>query len=359
MSGPNHIVGGVVFTGLYLSMWDKNIYGQPHFLFFTAFFAVLPDIDHTRSLIGKSFYPVAKWLDRKFGHRTITHSLLCYIALGIIIGVIERTWLNSTDITKIFFWAYGSHLIFDMLTLQGIPLFYPFKNNPCVLPGNPKMRFRSSDIKAESVVFVLFVTFAFLSKDLFANGFWNTYNTNFGTVKHLHNEQLLSDNLIEVDYKFTAEGKDFEGYGILISSIESKAIIFNENAGFITISREDKAERLKPIRTSRKLQKNELSFTAISYDSLGRVISGKPIQDLKLQSTLPISYTKENKPQSGTSIELSCVLNPILLSGTSDSVDATVQKDIELIRMDISRNHQEQERYKAEKNKPLIVPCWN
>src|SRR5690606_26210527 len=84
MSGPNHIVGGVVFTGLYLSMWDKNIYGQPHFLFFTAFFAVLPDIDHTRSLIGKTFYPVAKFLDRKFGHRTITHSLLCYIALGII-----------------------------------------------------------------------------------------------------------------------------------------------------------------------------------------------------------------------------------------------------------------------------------
>jgi inner membrane protein len=91
MGGPNHVAGGVVFTGIYLSMFDVNIYSQPHFLFFTAFFSLLPDIDHTKSLIGKPFFPLARYLDRKSGHRTITHSLLCYFLLALVIGIIEKT----------------------------------------------------------------------------------------------------------------------------------------------------------------------------------------------------------------------------------------------------------------------------
>lgn len=32
----------------------------------------------------------------------------------------------------------GNHLIFDMCTRQGIPIFYPFPHRPVVLPANPK-----------------------------------------------------------------------------------------------------------------------------------------------------------------------------------------------------------------------------
>lgn len=127
MSGANHIVGGTVFTGIYLSMWDTNVFSQPLFLFFTAFFAVLPDIDHTKSPIGTLFYPIAKYLDKKHGHRTITHSLICYVLLIILVGSIERIISDKRIITSIFIWSYGSHLILDMITKQGVPLFYPFK----------------------------------------------------------------------------------------------------------------------------------------------------------------------------------------------------------------------------------------
>jgi inner membrane protein len=58
-----------------------------------------------------------------------------------------------------------------MLTRQGIPLLYPFKKNPCVIPGNPKFRLRSMDFKTESLAFVLFIILAFSCKDFFANGF--------------------------------------------------------------------------------------------------------------------------------------------------------------------------------------------
>ncbi|NTS41929.1 metal-dependent hydrolase [Flavisolibacter sp. BT320] len=87
------------------------------------FFALLANIDHTRSIASKMFYPVAKYQDRKFGHRTITHTLLFFFVLSLV----EKVWSLDHIYTMIFLWAYGSHLIFDMLTLQERPCFIPSK----------------------------------------------------------------------------------------------------------------------------------------------------------------------------------------------------------------------------------------
>jgi membrane-bound metal-dependent hydrolase YbcI (DUF457 family) len=38
--------------------------------------ALLPDVDTTASGLGKFVKPVSSLIERKFGHRTITHSLL-------------------------------------------------------------------------------------------------------------------------------------------------------------------------------------------------------------------------------------------------------------------------------------------
>src|SRR5215210_3117186 len=155
MSGPNHVVGGIVFTVIYLSMFDTNILSKPLYLGMTAFFAVLADVDHTRTPIGKLFYPIAKYLDKKHGHRTLTHSLIFYFVGILTVGLIEVLLNNKTGVYfQIFIWSYGSHLIFDMLTKQGVPLLYPFKKNPCVMPANPDFRFRSSDIKTEAMLFI-------------------------------------------------------------------------------------------------------------------------------------------------------------------------------------------------------------
>jgi len=108
----------------------------------------------------------------------------------MVVKVFELIATGGNVITHIFIWAYASHFILDMLTVKGIPLFYPFKKNPCVIPGNPKYRFRSTDFKAEAMVFGIFVMLTFSLQDLFANGFWNTYNRTWDSVKALHTEKL-------------------------------------------------------------------------------------------------------------------------------------------------------------------------
>jgi inner membrane protein len=349
MSGPNHVIGGTVFTGLYLSMWDVNIYQNPLLLFFTAFFALLPDIDHTKSIIGKTFYPIAKILDKKFGHRTITHSLAVYISLGILIGILEQTWFKSTLFTKVYYWAYGSHLLLDMITLQGIPLFYPFKKNPCVIPGNPNMRFRSSDLKAEMVMFLIFASTAFLSKDLFANGFWNTYDSSFGTIKHLNNERNLTSKSILVSFNIIANNQAIKGQGILINSTPSTATVFQPNKGFLDISDNDKIITLIPKRSHTIIQTKELQFANISTDSLNKLVLNKPIINLKLQSALPLSYSLNKLVQVSNQVNLSNALNPVFSCKTSDSTDLGIEKEIQLLKLEMAFNTQIQNDFETQK----------
>jgi len=58
MTAPNHIIGGYTFTGIIGSLMGINILGQVELLPIILFASLLPDIDHTKSIIGKLFFPI-------------------------------------------------------------------------------------------------------------------------------------------------------------------------------------------------------------------------------------------------------------------------------------------------------------
>ncbi len=82
----------------------------------------LPDIDTAYSHIGRLVYPLARWLESRFGHRTITHSLLALALVTAVGVVIPAPWAW-------WWWAvwFGSHLLVDMVIggKSGVPLFWP------------------------------------------------------------------------------------------------------------------------------------------------------------------------------------------------------------------------------------------
>lgn len=312
MSGTNHVAGGLVFTGIFASFWNVNIFSQPEYIAATAFFAILPDIDHLKSPIGKAFYPVAKWLDRRYGHRTITHSLTVYVP-GILLVMVLESVLGQVGhpYTLLFAFAYFSHLLFDMLTRQGVPLFYPFKKNPCVIPGNPELRLRSSDLRTEAACFGIFILLGITCQNLFAQGFWNTYNRQFNDVKHLHQESRLSETMLLVKYAFRSPGnRAFSGSGLLVHSSESRAILY-EGGRFISLTSADRIKQLQPTRTGRVLTTRDVTITNVTPDSLNRLLRGKAIMSLLIQSNAEFSFMNDFKPESGKRAELSFVTNPV------------------------------------------------
>jgi hypothetical protein len=82
------------------------------------------------------------------------------------------------------------------------------------------------------------------------------------------------------------------------------------------------------MRTNKKLMLQQQTFTEVSFDSLQNLIENKLLISLKLQSSLPIEFTKDNKPQSSNSIELDYVYNPVFSSQNIDSTDKQTEKEL-------------------------------
>lgn len=97
----------------------------------------LPDIDTTESAIGRLLFPLARFIEDRFPHRSLTHSFL--FTLGIAIACIPiYLWINP----KIALALPLGHLLSilsDTFTKQGVQLLYP---NPiwCITGSNPNAR---------------------------------------------------------------------------------------------------------------------------------------------------------------------------------------------------------------------------
>lgn len=73
--------------------------------------SLLPDIDHENTMLGRKFKFIAKMLK----HRHFTHSILFVLLCGVF-----SPYLALGVIT---------HIFTDMMTKQGVKLFYPVKKS--------------------------------------------------------------------------------------------------------------------------------------------------------------------------------------------------------------------------------------
>jgi inner membrane protein len=98
--------------------------------------SLLPDVDLPPAKIGRLFWFLSGPLERRFGHRTLTHSLVALVAVMAVSGPLIA-------IDARYFWAvvggYWSHLWIDMLNIRGVDLFWPAPVR-LVTPGNRNWR---------------------------------------------------------------------------------------------------------------------------------------------------------------------------------------------------------------------------
>jgi len=153
-----HVAGGEALWMLSLAVGGGP--ADPFSFAFAALGACLPDIDTEGSYIGRLF-PFSRYLEERFGHRTVTHSLLGLGALGLfslplwlLLGHFQ--WWLALQIGCL------SHLILDMSTVEGIELFWPHTGR-AVFPGRDDLRLDQgspSAARAEKVVLVSLLAFS-------------------------------------------------------------------------------------------------------------------------------------------------------------------------------------------------------
>jgi inner membrane protein len=337
MQSFNHIAGGITFTGLFASFSDINIFEKPEYIAITIVAAILPDIDHTKSLIGKAAYPLAKWISIKFGHRTVTHSLLFLLGILLIVKFLEIMYGISNKYSTIVFYALLSHNVFDMVTKQGVAFWYPISTRPCVLPGNPGMRLRTNDLKSEAIIFVIFCSLILFCQPLFANGFWQQYNKTFLTYSHIERETRRRTDYLNV--KFLNAQKDTIG-GMHITDIGSEFIILKGN-NFEIYPKEDC--KFVSLAHSGKLRKPKtIQIINVSTDSLKKHLK-QPILKLQIQSNVDLTYFDGVAQKTAKTIEKEYVSNFDFFTQAPDNTKDAVEIQTLEIRI-----REEQSRYNRE-----------
>ena len=85
MTAPTHIVFGLLTAAGSFSLFSMPLHRNLPAVACAILGSVLPDIDSPNSYIGRVLPYASIPIERQWGHRTITHSLLCLLGLSVII----------------------------------------------------------------------------------------------------------------------------------------------------------------------------------------------------------------------------------------------------------------------------------
>lgn len=138
MTGKTHqIIGLTAGLATYLATspvaYNPATFGAVAVL--SSLGALLPDIDSPAGMIW-SYLPFGRTAGELVNpflqHRNITHSLLGFglVGLGVhaLLAHVPVYWgIHTAAVFISFMVAYGSHIVADMVTVEGVPLLFPYQ----------------------------------------------------------------------------------------------------------------------------------------------------------------------------------------------------------------------------------------
>jgi inner membrane protein len=339
MQAPTHIIGGAVFAGTMCSFFNVNIFENWQYATVCAIFSIIPDIDTTKSAIGTICYPVAWILNRKAGHRTITHSLMFFVFIWTIFKLMLYFGiLHDTNIKLIALFALLSHLILDMMTVSGIPLLYPFFRNPCVIPGNPAYRFETGKWRSEIIICGVCGILCITMQPLFANGFWTSYNRAFATVQHVDRENQNTEFYVICEYSYIQNAQQYTGEAIVLESNENQLVLFDRQKVF-TLSSDNSQTKIvhtKPRISNIEKRFVEMHFFNVTLDSVHHLLTGRLASGL-IQSNYNVHYIEDAITYYTNFIKFANRYDFRLFAG-QDSVRSLIRNNIAKLEASITQH---------------------
>jgi len=330
MLAPTHSVFGIFATLIILAVFGISVSMHWTIIVFAILGAVLPDIDHQKSVIGKIFKFISIRLERKYGHRTITHSIIGWLiaSFGFTLIIIPLSFIPAiTDVFPLFLmhrWiaafsiSYFSHIILDMMNKRGSQLFWPDPGRD-VIPGNEKFRINSGS-KIELVIFFVLLILMVFSLPLSKYGIVSSLRWLLATPESVIQEftTLKNHAFVEFEGIYSLSKESVTGTAEILDVINKRLLILY-NGNIYTLSDEYSADitstkvRVKHSDTPIKLTYKKFSNSA--YEDLikqipeGALVSGivnlpKDIV-LNFDSNDSIYCTYKTIEQKGTELILS------------------------------------------------------
>ena len=130
--------------------------------------SLYPDIDNSKSMLGRKIKPISYVVNKLFGHRGFIHTpfnLLCLMLLTMFPMFLSNNY-EALPIAIGFAVGFASHLFLDSITKGGISFLYPFA----------KKRFNLTTIKTGGLGEYLVVAFILALSGGVAAITWMTTN---------------------------------------------------------------------------------------------------------------------------------------------------------------------------------------
>ena len=98
----------------------------------------IPDLDTTKSWIGKALYPLANFLEERYPHRSATHSM--FLSLAIATLTLPVMWVYGWQLWAALPLGHLLSCFSDCSTKLGCQFFWPINKDNWVIGLNPQNR---------------------------------------------------------------------------------------------------------------------------------------------------------------------------------------------------------------------------
>ena len=325
MLAPTHSIFGIFLTLIFLAVFGIQ-WGLHWTIILVAIVgAIVPDIDHPKSVIGKLFYPISSYLERRYGHRTITHSFIgwgiaslafvVFVLFMLLILLALRSfgvggefgyWSLAPRWIAAFSISYFSHLILDMFNPRGSQMFWPDTGRD-VLPKNPKFRPESGS-KEEIFIFIILFFLMLLAFPISKYGIASSLRWLMATPGSAMQEYktMKTHAYLEFTGVFSDTKEPIEGIGEILD-VQSSRLVILYKGDIYTLSDELSADILashvrikntkRPIVVTKKEFKDESRDDLLAQIPPGALVSGTVHLPESMDIKFPV-YAGSFKPMA-------------------------------------------------------------
>ena len=216
MTTPTHIAFGLLTVAGSFSFFSMPLHRDLPAVACAIIGSVLPDIDSPNSYIGRVLPYASTPIERQWGHRTITHSLLCLLALSVM------TWpvlIWQTPCYAALLLGYMSHIIADCATKSGVPLFYPH-SAACVFPGSAKYRIKTGSTGEGILLIGLISMLLIFLPVLHLGGIWQSFRYLVATPSAAYADYREADTetILTFEGRWRHTREHIRGEGVILDA---------------------------------------------------------------------------------------------------------------------------------------------
>ena len=272
--------------------------GQPLPLGLAILGSQLPDIDTTTSTIGKIFFPISSWIEDRFPHRSITHSLLATAGITAVSLGVNYFWLHGT--IKAAIALPLGHLLAcfsDTFTKQGVQLFYP---EPvwAISVSNPRRRLKTG---GAGELWVLGIAIALLVLGIYlanGGGITTKVSQNLGLrdgIVRIYNENASTNRIYaNITGYWTSDRTNADGKYLIIGNEGNEFIVTDGKGVYKTGEQIITSKVTTEVGEAAKTEIKNLSFNdEDAIPALEELQQAYPGADIYINGELTVDFPED------------------------------------------------------------------